>query len=352
MPAALPILEHLGVLPQLQQAGAQPFSGIHFYPTGGETLALDFNRVSPTTRGMILSRTRLDSLLAKHAGNQPGVYLREAFIVRAAAIRSDRVEIKGHGVNGTHRYSARLLIAADGIQSRFQRQFEIHRRRPRFRRFALRTYYPRLCECRSIVEVHFSSIGEAYVAPLGKSRALITLLLFMPPLLQTRKLSDLYFESLKHFPQLEPRLVDPYPSEPVKASGPLASSVSRCHGHRLLLVGDAGGAVDPVTGQGMTLALKDAQLACEVLERRLAADRLSEEELRVYTERRSGYFAPSYELAEFLLLTFRHPFLARRVLRSLSSKGALARKALELATDLPSPASLDWRDRLRMVLGI
>ena len=351
MPAGVRFLDQLGVLPQLQEEGAQPFSGIRFYLRDGQALELDFNQVSATTRGVILPRLKLDSLLARHAGKLSGVILREAFRVSSAKVGPGRVEVEGHGSHRPHRYSARVLIAADGIRSRLQRQFRIQRRPPRFRRFALRTYYPHLRDCHPVVEVHSSPIGEAYVAPLGGNQVLITLLLFMPPPVQT-SLFDLYFESLKHFPQLRKRLQDPTPRKPIQATGPLASRLFRCHGDRLLFVGDAGGAVDPVTGQGITLALKDAELATEVLEHRLGADQLSEEQLRVYTERRNRYFQPSYELAEALLSTFRHPFLARRVLRSLSSNRSLATKALRVATDLRPTFSLSWKDSLQLILGV
>ena len=351
MPAGVRILDRLGVLPQLQQQGTQLFSGIQFYSTEGQALELDFNQVSATTRGVIIPRVKLDSLLAKHAGKLSGVVLREAFRVSSAKIGPGRVEVEGHGSNQPYRYSARLLIAADGIRSKFHRQFKIHRRPPRFRRFALRTYYPYLRDCRPVVEVHSSPVGEAYVAPLGGNQVLLTLLLSTSPRIQT-SLFDLYFESLKHFPQLRQRLRDPTPRKRIEATGPLASRLSRCHGDRLLFVGDAGGAVDPVTGQGITLALKDAELAAEVLEYRLGADQLSEKDLRVYTEQRNRYFLSSYELAESLLSTFRHPFLARRVLRSLSSNRSLARKALEAAADLRPTFSLCWKDRIQLVLGV
>lgn len=352
MPAAVNSLHRLGLGPSLRREGARTFSGIRFWSEDGRALGLDFNQVSSSVRGLILPRTRLDWLLADYARRQPGVVLREAFTVTAARIHRNTIEVEGSQLGRTHRHTARLLVAADGIRSRFHRQFQIHRRPPRFRRFALRTRYSRLRDWQSVVEVYFSSIGEAYVAPLGKGEVLVALLLFTPPPSQGRRLSDLYFESVKHFPELQKRLSDPYPPERVEATAPVALRLSRYHSHRFLLVGDAAGAVDPVTGQGMTMAFKDGELACEILRQRLRDDELSEQALSFYTERRNRYFLPSYELAEFLLSAFRRPFLARQAIRSLSRNHRLAQKILHMATDADPIRSLDWKDRLQLALGV
>jgi 2-polyprenyl-6-methoxyphenol hydroxylase-like FAD-dependent oxidoreductase len=100
----------------------------------------------------------------------------------------------------------------------------------------------------------------------------------------------------------------------------------------MLLVGDAAGAVDPVTGQGMTVALKDAQLACQILKERLHEDRLSEQDLCEYTRARNGYFRPAFQLAQMLLWAVQHPFLTRQTLKALSRNHALRQKVLKMAT--------------------
>lgn len=352
MPGAVNTLDRLGLRASLQHAGAQPFSGIRFFSPKGKSFELDFTRISDTIRGLILPRTQLDCLLADYARKQPGVVLHEACTVAAGRIRREAVEVEGQRFGQRCRYTARLLIAADGIPSRFHPLSQIRRRRPRFHRFALRTYYPFLRDCQPVVEVHFSSIGEAYVAPLGGNKALVALLLFTPVPFQRARLPDLYFKSLTHFPQLRKRLSEPYPPQAVEATAPVASRLSRCHGHRFLMVGDAAGAVDPVTGQGMSLALKDAELVCRILEPQLRADRLSEAQLASYTECRNRYFLPSYQLAEFLLLAFRRSFLVHQAIRSLSRNHRLSQKILQMVTDLHPTHSLGWKDRLQLVLGL
>ena len=333
MPAGADILHKLGLLSQLRAQRAKAFSGISFYLSPNRCLELNFGEIAQTARGWVVPRMVLDESLARFAAQQPGLQLCEAFQVLSAHTGPKQVEITGlyQGKLQTHR--ARLLIGADGIRSRFHNGFGIHRLKRRARRFALRASYDQLQGNGDLVEVHCCEAGEAYVAPMDNGAARITLLLFGSA--QRKRgapLSDLYFEKLSLFPRVVQRLKSPYPQGPVQSTGAVSLEVSRCHGQRLLLVGDAAGAVDPVTGQGMTVALKDAQLACQVLKERLHEDRLSEQDLGEYTRVRNGYFRPSFRLAQMLLCAVQHPFLGRQTLKTLSRSPILRQKILRMAT--------------------
>ncbi len=352
MPAGASILHKLGILSELKAQGAQAFSGIHFHLPRDRCLELNFREVSQTAQGWVVPRIALDACLARFAAQQPGVRLCEAFRVLSAQIGEEQVEVTGLYQGQLQTHTARLLVGADGIRSRFHNGFGIHRRKRRTRRFALRTSYDRL-QGTGVVEVHCCKAGEAYVAPMDNGSARITLLLFgAAHRSRGAPLSDLYFENLSLFPHLMKRLKSPYPQGPVESTGAVSLEVSRCHGQRLLLVGDAAGAVDPVTGQGMTVALKDAQLAARLLKDRLHKDRLSEQDLSEYTRLRNGYFRPAFQLAQMLLCAVRHPFLTRQTLKALSRNHALRQKVLTMATTLRAGSFLNGKDQLHLLLGI
>ncbi len=353
MPAGADILDKLGILSELQGEGGQAFFGIHFHFPRNRCLTLDFREVSNTARGWVLPRLILDARLARFAAQQPRVQLREGFRVLSARTGAKQVEVTGLYQGQKHTHTARLLIGADGIRSRFHNGFGIHRRKRRTRRFALRTLYDQLEGTQGVVEVHCCKAGEAYVAPMGNGSARITLLLY-GSVRHSRgtQLPDLYFENLTLFPGLFERLRTPYPHRTVESTGAVSLEVSRSHGQRLLLVGDAAGAVDPVTGQGMTLALKDAELACQVVKERLGEDRLCEQDLCEYTQLRESYFRPSFKLAQLLLAAVQHPFLARQTIKALSRNSALRRKVLTMATHIRQESFLDRKDQLHFLLGI
>lgn len=73
-----------------------------------------------------------------------------------------------------------------------------------------------------------------------------------------------YAEHLARFPELAPLLGERAASG-VRGAGPLRQRVSRPLAGRVLLVGDAAGYVDALTGEGVALALSTAGAAVRAL---------------------------------------------------------------------------------------
>ncbi|MDA2929549.1 hypothetical protein MYX84_06325 [Acidobacteria bacterium AH-259-O06] len=98
-----------------------------------------------------------------------------------------------------------------------------------------------------------------------------------------------------------------------------------------------------------TVALKDAELACQILRERLPKDKLAQEDLAEYTVRRESYFRPSFDLAQILLSAVQQPFLARQAVRALFRNQSLRTKIITLAADLTRASSLTRRDQFRLL---
>jgi flavin-dependent dehydrogenase len=102
-----------------------------------------------------------------------------------------------------------------------------------------------------MVEVHWSRDAEAYVTPVAADCVGVAVL--------TGVRSD-FPSHLRAFPALA-GLGDPV--GPVLAAGPLRQDVTRRVAGRVLLVGDAAGYVDALTGEGVALALHSARALVE-----------------------------------------------------------------------------------------
>jgi flavin-dependent dehydrogenase len=100
------------------------------------------------------------------------------------------------------------------------------------------------------VEVHWAPGAEAYVTPIADDCVGIALLT------SRRGGFDCHLEE---FPVLRDRM-DGHPHEPDRAAGPLRQRVSSRTAGRILLVGDAAGYVDALTGEGLGLAFGAAEL--------------------------------------------------------------------------------------------
>jgi flavin-dependent dehydrogenase len=138
------------------------------------------------------------------------------------------------------------MVAADGLHSAVRRAVGIGVRAGRPRRYGVRWHFsvPTWSE---FVEVHWSPWGEAYVTPVEPDLVGVAIL--------SRHRPDLAW-----FPRLAQRLRDT-PAKPPRGCGPLRQVVSRRVAGRVLLVGDAAGYEDALTGEGISLAVKQAGAA-------------------------------------------------------------------------------------------
>lgn len=150
--------------------------------------------------------------------------------------------------------TARWLIAADGLHSPVRRALglELPHRAPA--RYGLRRHF-RVEPWSDFVEVHWSRHGEAYVTPVADGLVGVAVL--------SRERCG-YAEHLARFPELAP-LLDERAATGVRGAGPLRQRVSRPLAGRVLLVGDAAGYVDALTGEGVALALSTAGAAVRAL---------------------------------------------------------------------------------------
>ncbi|PZF86693.1 NAD(P)/FAD-dependent oxidoreductase [Jiangella anatolica] len=230
MPGAVAALAALGVDPD-----GQPLRGIR-YVSGPRSVAADF-RAGP---GRGVRRTTLHAAL-RSAADAAGVP------VLPDAVESVEQHPDGVVVDGVR---ARYLVAADGLHSPIRRRLGLDRPVARARRFGLRRHV-RLAPWTDYVEVHWAPAAEAYVTPVGPDLVGIAMLT------STRAPFDRHLDA---FPALRER-IDGLPLTAVRGAGPLRQRSRRRVAGRTLLVGDAAGYVDALTGEGVALGMAQARAA-------------------------------------------------------------------------------------------
>jgi flavin-dependent dehydrogenase len=124
---------------------------------------------------------------------------------------------------------------------------------------------------------------------------------------------------------------------PALAAAPLGLHVRKITERELALVGDAAGAPDPITGEGMSLSLLSADALAEAIARG---------DLGTYSKRRRALAEGSEWLSKWILRAARHPRIADRVVRSLAERPELFRMLLEVAVGARRPVGLLQLSRL------
>ncbi|MEU3794420.1 NAD(P)/FAD-dependent oxidoreductase [Streptomyces fructofermentans] len=195
-------------------------------------------------RGLGIRRTTLHSALHQRARDL-GVRMLPG-TVREVHQNADTVTAAGT--------TARWLIAADGLHSPVRRSLGLELPATAHGRYGLRRHY-RLEPWTDFVEVHWSRHGEAYVTPVGDD------LVGVAVLSSSRRGYD---EHLADFPTLTAALRGPAATR-VRGAGPMRQRVRRRVAGRVLLVGDAAGYLDALTGEGIALAMATAAAAVRCL---------------------------------------------------------------------------------------
>jgi len=235
MPGAVGALAELGVEP-----AGEPLKGIRY--VAGHRVAQASFRAGP---GRGVRRTTLHAAM-RTALEASGI------VVDDRAVRDLRQESDGVTACGER---FRYVIAADGLHSPVRRRLGLERARPAGGRFGLRRHF-RLAPWTSYVEVHWAHQAEAYVTPVGPDLVGVALL---------TSVRGSYDDHLAGLPALRARLEAAEPVGQVMGAGPLRQPVRARVAGRVLLVGDAAGYVDALTGEGVALALAQARAAVAAL---------------------------------------------------------------------------------------
>ena len=143
------------------------------------------------------------------------------------------------------------------------------------------------------------------------------------------------------------RWLDASPTDEVQAHLPLAHRVSRTAGPGYLLVGDAAGFLDPLSGEGLHRALVSAELAAQAVAKWSSGDRSA---LSDYDRRLRARFRSKDVLSWLLQLFLLQPQMTRYALERLSRREDLsATFARGLADLAPASGLIDPRFHLRLL---
>ncbi|WP_285114692.1 NAD(P)/FAD-dependent oxidoreductase [Leifsonia sp. fls2-241-R2A-40a] len=211
------------------------------------------------------SASRVEHRFAERPGR--GVrrtVLHQALAERAAELGAQRIHAKVTGLQQTaggvelelsdgQSIRAPWVIGADGLHSPVRRMLGLEgRAQPGTRRrFGLRRHFA-VEPWTSLVEVHWSPGAEAYVTPVDEKMVGVAVLGSRP--------LDIA-EVVEGIPELAQRLSGAEPMSEPRGAGPLLQRARSRASGRVLLVGDASGYVDALTGEGMRVGFAQARAA-------------------------------------------------------------------------------------------
>lgn len=297
MPSALAALETLGV--DLSARG-RAFRGIR-YVSESTIAEADF---PDRARGRSVRRTELHAALLARA-EELDVELR--FGERAEALTPRGIVTQGGEI------AARWVIGADGLRSKVRgwAGLAAPERRER-RRFGVSRHLA-LAPPGEHVEVVFGDRAEAYVTAVGEGEVGVALLWSGP----ARGFDDLL--ATRFAPELAARFANAERLSDDRGAGPFRTRVRGLHAGNVLLIGDAAGYVDALTGEGMAIAFHEAL----ALSRALVSDDAAR-----YARASARLRRVPEAVTRLALFMERRPALRRRVVAAFAADPALFSRVL------------------------
>ncbi len=286
-PGALALLAGLG-LAGGPLAQAQPLSGMRITGPWSNIQA----RYGDGVVGRVLPRRDFDQWLLDEA-IRAGARFENALVVRAPLLEesSGRPRVRGLVLaprgksDATSRMPASLVLAADGNRSCLARALGLMRTPPTPRRWAFGAYAIGIQDVFDVGEMHVRPASYVGIAPINSTTANVCVVTGPRP--AGRRPIDIMMRAIEAA-SLEPRFRGSRFLTPPKVLGPLASDVSMPGVEGLLLAGDAAGFVDPMTGDGLYLAMRGAVLAAEEALRSMNASDLAGAPSRLAEARREA----------------------------------------------------------------
>ncbi len=274
LPYNMPLIEELGLLPEMEKAGFIVKHGAQFaLGSGLNHLAVSFARGTFTEHPTAyqVQRSVFDEILLRNAARE-GADVHETCSVRAFRILEDRVEAD----TSSGLFQGRFLVDASGVANftgnieRVRVGYQHHRKIALFAHFH-NVALPEEGDPGDIVIVRLTE-GWFWMIPLAPDRVSIGLVVDVGKLKRSGLSPEEVFERhVRQSPFLEPRLREAQRSGPLHRITDFSYVNQRLAGARLIRVGDAAGFLDPIFSSGVYLAMLSGKDAAALVDEALAS---------------------------------------------------------------------------------
>ncbi|MFC6079608.1 geranylgeranyl reductase family protein [Sphaerisporangium aureirubrum] len=312
--------------------------------------------------GLVRTRLDFDEILAARA-EAGGVTLLQGVNVTGPVLdpRSDHiVGVTAKRDGETVTYRSRLVVAADGNSTRLSLSMGLHRREDRPMGVAVRTYFtsPRHEDewLESWLELWDTADdgtarllpGYGWVFGVGDGTSNVGLgLLNTSEAFQNLDYRDLLRRWVKNMPS-EWGFTEENMTGPVRGAAlPMAFNRQPHYTRGLVLVGDAGGMINPFNGEGIAYAMETGRIAADAIVTALAAGTSAQRErlLRAYPDILKDAYGGYFTLGRLFVQAIGKPGVMGFLTRHGLPHPTLMRFALKLLANLTDRRG-DASDRL------
>ena len=331
-PPALETLDRLGILPEIIGKSPWKIDGLMISSPAGQAVTASFSHLKgPYPFGLVMPRREFDFLVLQQARKYSNIEILENWEVKDFIDQNGSVRgVKAQSEGRKGEFLAKFLVGADGAYSVIARKTVFRKKNFQQGAFGIRAYFHGVKDLTHQIEIHCDrSIlpGYGWVFPIGEDSANVGVGIASRHL-KEKNIRNLFQTFVEGKPFVKERLRGARMVENSLQGGPIprGSFFRRRSRKNVLLVGDAGGFTDVLTGEGIYFALRSGECAAEAIHSALNSPGKMEKAGRIYESLwRSALPSREFLFGAFVQrLIVREFFLNRNIGRAVK-KPSMAR---------------------------
>ena len=258
MPTGVEYLQNHGILGLINENNSKEFYGVRYITGNTKILEGRFR----SGYGLGVRRTVLSEALYSRANSFNNVKIIENNELVYIKENDKNVVIEISNGDSIYEYEFDYLIGCDGIRSKVRKLSGLESDKyVEYQRIGARIHYEKQ-PWSELVEVHWRNYIEAYVTPVADKEVEFAFIWDNKSVKPQEKYKlDKGLKEL--FPELFERVKDCKELSKLRSIGPISVTSKAIFKNRVILLGDAYVYLDGITGEGISMAFKQAECLAE-----------------------------------------------------------------------------------------
>ncbi len=336
-PRALHILDDMGLLDALLHVGYRSYKLELISTNGDAASALLPKRENMCDYLLVVPRLILDNIMLERA-LKSGAHFHAPVRVTGIEHENDTIAVKGEQGAKTITFRARMVIHATGANTKLLLTTGMLKKIPQMI-LAVRTYYDGITGTLDASQCRLDNVplpGYAWIFPVSATSANVGIGLFRIGLASRwmPKTAHSAFDAFIQSPPLQRLLDGSRQTGPIKGF-PIRVDFahSPTYSERTMIIGEAAGLVNPITGEGIDYGMESAKMAAEHLTYMFAIGDFSLKQLAAFDKQLRQRYQRLFVLCDRLRLLYLNPFFVNLVVRAIAHNEELRNLFMNIAIE-------------------
>jgi geranylgeranyl reductase family protein len=336
-PRALHILDDMGLHDTLLQAGYHCHK-LELISTKGDTVSAPLpKKENLCDYLLVVPRVILDNIILERA-LASGASFQTPVRVTGIEQENNIMLVRGEQGAKTSTFRARMVVHATGANTKLLLTTGLLKKMPQMI-LAVRTYYDGITGTIDAAQCRFDNVplpGYAWIFPVSPTSINVGIGLFRDGLASRwmPKTAHIAFNTFIQSPPLQRLLDGSKQASPIKGF-PIRVDFARSptYGERTMIIGEAAGLVNPITGEGIDYGMESGKMAAEHLTQMFAIGDFSLNQLAAFDKQLRQRYQRLFVLCDRLRLLYLNPFFVNLVVRAVARNDELMNLFMNIAIE-------------------